>query len=169
MNAPLGDPSGCKFFMPDPWSFDEKAYPADLNDLLALPRYAATNYLEMDRKKALLSKLRLIRFFAPPSHWTLLAEFSARTAPALASTRPSVHTFSTLFDYLSVLSFSRLRRTTRAQATRQSRVVRLSTNALSDASERPSGLARRCFPRCRGPKRLSSRLPARSVRAIRYL
>jgi hypothetical protein len=111
MNAPLGDPFGCKFFMPDPWSFDEEAYPARLNDLLALPRYAATNYLEMDRKEALLSALRLIRFFAPPSHWPLLTDFAARTVRALASTSPSVHTFSTLFDYLSVLYFSRLRRT----------------------------------------------------------
>jgi hypothetical protein len=56
-----------------------------------------------------------------------------------------------------------------AQATRQSRDVRLSTSTLSDASERPSGLARRCVPRCCGPKRISNRLPARSVRAIRVI
>jgi len=31
-----------------------------------------------------------------------------------------------------------------------------------------TGLSRRCGL-CRGPKRISSRLPARSVRAIRYL
>ena len=110
MNAPLGDRFGCKFFMPDPWSFDEEAYPAHLNDLLALPRYVATNYLEIDRKKALLSALLLIRFFAPPSHWPLLAGFAARSARALGFRSPSVHTFSTLFDYLSVLCFSRLRR-----------------------------------------------------------
>jgi hypothetical protein len=96
--------------MPDPWSFDEEAYPAHLNDLLALPRYVATNYLEIDRKKALLSALLLIRFFAPPSHWPLLARFAARSARALGFRSPSVHTFSTLFDYLSVLCFSRLRR-----------------------------------------------------------
>jgi hypothetical protein len=109
MNAPLGNPFGCKFFMPDPWSFDEQAYPSPLNDLLALPRYVATNYLEMDRKKPLLSALRLVRFFAPPSHWPLIADFATATARAFASTRPSVHTFSTLFDYLSVLCFVRLR------------------------------------------------------------
>ena len=31
MNAPLGDPSGCKFFMPDPWSFDKKATRPDFS------------------------------------------------------------------------------------------------------------------------------------------
>jgi hypothetical protein len=109
MNAPLGNPFGCKFFMPDPWSFDEQAHPSPLNHLLALPRYVATNYLEMDRKKALLSALRLVRFFAPPSHWPLIADFATATARAFASIRPTVHTFFTLFDYLSVLCFVRLR------------------------------------------------------------
>src|SRR5262245_15789950 len=48
MNAPFGNPRGCCFFMPDPWSFDEVAWPANLNHLLALPRYIAKNYLEYD-------------------------------------------------------------------------------------------------------------------------
>jgi hypothetical protein len=112
MNAPRGALLGCKFFMPDPWSFDEEAHPARLNDLLALPRYTATNYLEMDRKRALLSALRSVRFFAPLSHWPLMANFAAQTARALVSTGPNVHTFSTLLDYLSTLCFLRLRRKT---------------------------------------------------------
>ena len=51
MNAPLGSVKECCFFMPDPWSFDEVAFPKYLNDLLALPRYAARNYLDIDRKQ----------------------------------------------------------------------------------------------------------------------
>jgi hypothetical protein len=64
----------------------------------------------MDRKKALFSALRSVRFFTPPSHWPLMADFAAETARALVSTSPSVHTFSTLLDYLGVLCFLRLRR-----------------------------------------------------------
>jgi hypothetical protein len=110
MNAPLGDPRGCQYFMPDPWSFEECAYPPYLNDLLALPRYAARNYLEIDRKKAFAAALRFARFFAPPSHWNLLLRFSTRALRAAASTGVNVHTFTTLFDYLSVLCFVKLRR-----------------------------------------------------------
>ena len=38
MNAPCGGYIGRSFFLPDPWSFEEKAYPHSLERLLALPR-----------------------------------------------------------------------------------------------------------------------------------
>jgi hypothetical protein len=110
MNAPMGDPRGCRFFMPDPWSFEEIAYPAYLNDLLALPRYAATNYLEVDYKQALAAALRLVRFFAPHAHWPLLARFGVQATKGVLTAGPNVHTFTTLLDYLSVLCFVKLRR-----------------------------------------------------------
>jgi hypothetical protein len=109
MNAPLGNPAGCQFFMPDPWSFDEDPYPSDLGDLLALPRYAATNYLEVDVKRAGLALLRFSRFFAPPSHWPLLWRFVPRVTRSLVKNGPNVHTLSTLIDYLGVLCFVQLR------------------------------------------------------------
>jgi hypothetical protein len=110
MNAPIGSTVGCKFFMPDPWSFDERATPENLNDLLALPRYAAQNYLEMDYRKAFGAVLRLARFFSPPTHWGLLARFGLQGLSAVAAAGPNVHTFATLLDYLSVLYFLRLRK-----------------------------------------------------------
>jgi hypothetical protein len=110
MNAPMGDPSGGRFFMPDPWSFEERAFPAYLADVLALPRYVATNYLDLDYKRVFGSALRLARFFAPARHWPLLARFSAVASKAAMRTGPSVHTFATLLDYLSVLCFIKLRR-----------------------------------------------------------
>ena len=109
MNAPLGDRSGCRFFMPDPWSFDEEAFPGYLNDLLALPRYAAKNYLDIDFTQAFLSALRMVRFFSPPTHWSLLARFGSRCLGAMAKTGPNIHTFTTLLDYLGVLCFVHLR------------------------------------------------------------
>jgi hypothetical protein len=110
MNAPLGSVEECRFFMPDPWSFDEVAFPKYLNDLLALPRYAARNYLDIDRKQALLATLRLARFFAPPGHWPLLFRFTLLATKSLLATGGNIHTFTTLLDYLSVLYFIRLRR-----------------------------------------------------------
>jgi hypothetical protein len=109
MNAPLGSTDGCCFFMPDAWSFDEIAYPPSLNDALALPRYVARNYLEIDRKKAFFAALRLARFFAPLAHWPLLARFALKATQAMLATGPNVHTFGTLLDYLGVLCFVQLR------------------------------------------------------------
>jgi hypothetical protein len=113
MNAPMGPVDGCRFFMPDPWSFDETAYPAYLNDLLALPRYTAQNYLDVDYGKALKAALRLCKFFAPPSHWGLLAQLGGECASATLAAGLNVHTFTTVLDYLGVLLFVRLRKKSR--------------------------------------------------------
>ena len=69
MNAPMNSNARCDFFMPDPWSFEEAAYPAPLNDLLALPRYAAKNYLKMSYGAVARAGLRLVRYFAAPARW----------------------------------------------------------------------------------------------------
>jgi hypothetical protein len=110
MNAPLLDRRGCKFFMPDPWSFDESAYPDDLNHLLALPRYTARNYLDIHYADALTAAIRLLRFLAPPKHWRLLARFATRALASLPTTGITIHALTTLLDYLSVLLFVKLRR-----------------------------------------------------------
>lgn len=47
MNASRGRADLCRFFLPDPWTFSEPAFPEELNRLLALPRYYATNYLDV--------------------------------------------------------------------------------------------------------------------------
>ena len=109
MNAPLGDRTKCCFFLPDPWSYEERAFPEPLNDLLAFPRYVSRNYLEVDYWDAFKNAMRLARFFAPPQHWPLLAQFSLEAAKGVAKNGPNVHTFATLLDYLSVLFFVRAR------------------------------------------------------------
>ncbi len=45
MNATRGSADHCSFFLPDPWTFDEKAFPREINAFLGLPRYMARNYL----------------------------------------------------------------------------------------------------------------------------
>jgi len=51
MNANRPGASECRFFLPDPWTFSERAYPEELNGLLELPRYYSTNYLDSGREE----------------------------------------------------------------------------------------------------------------------
>jgi len=62
MNAVRGKVKSCKFFLPDPWTFGEPAYPEKLNDLLALPIYYSKNYLDVSKSKFILLSLKLIKF-----------------------------------------------------------------------------------------------------------
>ena len=109
MNAPRGSKRGCQFFMPDPWSYEEEASSRELNDLLALPRYAARNYLEIDHWKVLKAAARLGRFFLPPRRWPLAGRAAWKLMQGVLTAGANVHTFATLFDYLSVCEFVRFR------------------------------------------------------------
>ena len=57
MNASRNGADGCKFFLPDPWTASEIAYPGELNDLLDPLRYISKNYLKKSNKE-LFQKLR---------------------------------------------------------------------------------------------------------------
>jgi hypothetical protein len=62
MNATREGAKHCFFFLPDPWTFSEEAYPDELNDLLALPRYYSKNYLDVSKRRFLACTGRLIKF-----------------------------------------------------------------------------------------------------------
>jgi hypothetical protein len=64
MNATRGASTRCLFFLPDPWTFSEPAYPEGVNDLLALPRYYSRNYLDVSAKAFIAGCLRLARYVA---------------------------------------------------------------------------------------------------------
>jgi len=67
MNAHKGKGINCKFFFPDPWTFTENAFPDELNDLLALPRYYSKNYLDLQKSALLKPALKLCRFVLKPT------------------------------------------------------------------------------------------------------
>jgi len=110
INAPRGATKGCAFFVPDPWSWDEEALPPSLDALMALPRYVSKNYLDIDRGQAIASLIRSASFFLPPERWGVAVRFVRQTMAAIAKTRMSVHTNSTLIDFLAALLFVQLRR-----------------------------------------------------------
>jgi hypothetical protein len=62
MNATRGKADRCAFFLPDPWTFMEEAYPPHVNDLLALPRYYSKNYLDVSKLEFARNGLRLLRY-----------------------------------------------------------------------------------------------------------
>lgn len=110
MNAPMGDKVGATVFMPDPWSFDERAYPESLNFLLSLPRYMARNYLETDKVEFAKRFMDFVRYYAPPSHWPTLMKFSTEVVKSTFSVGMTLHSLTTLLDYLGTLEFLRYRR-----------------------------------------------------------
>ena len=62
MNASLKNTKCSCFFLPDPWTFSEKAVPNKLNNFLSLPRYYAKNYLKPSIKYLFKSSINLINF-----------------------------------------------------------------------------------------------------------
>ena len=66
MNASRGTATNCSFFFPDPWSFSEIAYPSELNNLLAFPRYYSKNYGDLDKFKTIRELSKLVLFCANP-------------------------------------------------------------------------------------------------------
>ncbi|MEM7678732.1 MAG: hypothetical protein AAF449_22350, partial [Myxococcota bacterium] len=108
MNAPLGqDAAHCRFFMPDPWSFDEGPVPIKNEGLLALPRYVAQNYGQIDRAKAAWKAVQFATSLLRPDVLPVVPRFTmnALAAPGWA---PSIDGFASLLDYLSARIFSDL-------------------------------------------------------------
>jgi hypothetical protein len=110
MNAPMGNQKGCELFMPDPWSFEEDAYPKRLNDLLALPRYMARNYTDIKKSEIIKNFTLFLKSYALPKHWPVLAKFTKVFLLNSKDHGVSLHTLTTLLDYLGALEFSRAKR-----------------------------------------------------------
>lgn len=111
MNTPQGGPDGCEYFFPDPWSHHEDAYPANLRNILRLPRYVSKNYLDLDAGKVALEGTALVAGLSRPSHWGPSFRFSRRfLTEVLRERRLNLHTLTTFTDYLGFCFFQTLNR-----------------------------------------------------------
>ncbi len=110
MNAPMGETAGCRFFMPDPWSWQEQPAPQELAHLLALPRHVSKNYLKIDPRIAVMGALRMLRFYMRPGMGSVSLPFARELVAAVAQCGINVHTMTTMLDYASALTFAQLRR-----------------------------------------------------------
>ena len=110
MNAPCGNKKGIKFFVPDPWSFDEIALPNNLNNFLSLPRYMAKNYLSINAIKFFQSSLKMMGFILKNRGDGKTRKLIKMFFRSLFICGLNVHTLTTLLDFLSTLYFIELRK-----------------------------------------------------------
>ncbi len=105
MNAPCGSQKGRDFFIPDPWSFEEVAYPAVLNDFLSLPRYVAKSYLDPQKTEILKNGLRTLSFIFRKFGKGIKRKIVWNAFKAFIITGINIHSFTTLLDYMSCIYF----------------------------------------------------------------
>ena len=110
MNAPRGNNKGIKFFVPDPWSFDEIAMPSNLNKFLSLPRYMAKNYLSANFFQFFKESLKMAAFIFQNRGNGKTRKFLKNLFRGFLISGINVHTFSTLLDFLSTLYFIELKK-----------------------------------------------------------
>ena len=72
-NSSLKIKKNINFFFPDPWSFNEIAYPDNLNSYLRLPRYYAQNYPKINKLKTIyFAIIFLIKIFLSKNFFYLI-------------------------------------------------------------------------------------------------
>lgn len=113
MNGARRDAPGVAFFMPDPWTVGEVAWPPELNELLALPRGFATSYTAVEPTAMVRAGLSALRHHLRPG--VLRASLGA--APDVARTLLrhglSNHALFVLHDMVVGRQFLRWRRASR--------------------------------------------------------
>jgi hypothetical protein len=106
MNASRGAGEHCTFFFPDPWTFSESAYPPELNDLLAFPRYYSKNYGELSAGRSLASALRLLKFCLRPRIALVLLPRAPKLLASVLRHGVSEHMLFALFDVVNAILFA---------------------------------------------------------------
>lgn len=106
MNASRGNTPNCAFFFPDPWTFSEDAYPPELNNLLAFPRYYSKNYGDLDKKKSFVALLKLFWFCLNPRIAIELLPLAPRLITTAINSGLHEYLLFVLFDLVNAKLFS---------------------------------------------------------------
>ncbi len=107
MNAAAGKhPDRVDFFFPDPWTFSEPAFPEELNQFLALPRYYAKNYLDLKWLPVTAAATRLVAFCLHPRRFGPLASLLPAALTGLRQGGPSTCVLFSLFDLVAAKLFA---------------------------------------------------------------
>lgn len=115
MNASKGSAEKAAFFFPDPWTFSEAAFPAELNDLLAFPRYYSKNYCDLDKAQLAKEFGRLIRFCLRPKIACSLLPQAPRIIWNILKGGLSEYLLFVLFDVVNAVLFARYYRSHKPQ------------------------------------------------------
>lgn len=108
MNASRGQTENNLFFLPDPWTASEGAYPNELSPLLDLLRYSTKNHLNTSYLTLMQKIGRFLLFLTKKG---LLATFQKEIPHLLKYTRQfkkEAFPFISLFDYLSMKLFLKM-------------------------------------------------------------
>ena len=107
MNAKRGGAENCHIFLPDPWVFDEPAYPDEIRSFVELPRYLAKNYTSLSKLKI----AKLVSMFVVSgirgAGVRNFAKFLWGVAQGLAKFGPRHVVFICCFEFLSAAAFCR--------------------------------------------------------------
>ncbi len=107
MNASRNEASGCRFFLPDPWTASEQAYPPELNRLLEPLRYVSKNYLNLAH---LGPKIKaLVGLFISQGLGSALLKETPRLLKNVVRFRGAHFVFISFIEYLSTLLFLKYR------------------------------------------------------------
>lgn len=107
MNARKGDGKGLDFFITDPWSFEQVAYPEYLNDFLALPVYYAKNYGHINALQVIKTFLKTLRFLLRPSVFFALLPQLPKMLGLIFREGFKNHVLFVLFDLVNAILFVR--------------------------------------------------------------
>ena len=105
MNASRSSATHCRFFLPDPWSFSELAFPRSLNKFLALPRYYAKNYIAPSLKELIKALSGTARFFLSFKMLDILKKELFNTIKSLIKYGINNPVLFCLFDIYSTRAF----------------------------------------------------------------
>ncbi len=101
MNAGRSGATNCRFFLPDPWTASERAFPEELNELLEPVRYISKNYTHRSFQTILPLLWRLVKYLR--AHRLVHTLFSLLPDCIRYKGKPFV--FIAFTDYLSTLLF----------------------------------------------------------------
>lgn len=105
MNARKGNGENINFFMTDPWTFDQPAYPAHLNAFLALPVYYAKHYGHTHWVELLKATAKTSCFLLRPSVLKALLPIMPEMFGVLVKEGFKSHVLFALFDLVNAVLF----------------------------------------------------------------
>jgi hypothetical protein len=105
MNGNRRNSDKTSFFLPDPWTFSEQAFPQELNNLLDLPRYVAKNYQNLKKTYLVKKAFHLLKFIFSSNTATKISLEVFHLLFNLCRYGKKHFVYISFFDYISTLLF----------------------------------------------------------------
>ena len=112
MNASKKNTKGLKFFLPDPWTYSENAYPDSLNLFLSLPRYYSKNYVVPSKTNLLKGIFKMTNFLFSKGIIHKNLKESLIVLKIILNNGFKNMTLFSIFDIYSTLAFFKLKKET---------------------------------------------------------